>query len=84
MNTENTIWLNEPQEVNTMEWALKHVNCDALILRNKGDKDTMFVVAYALNNNGNRELKDCSLDNIEYGIFGGLDESMLSYIGGLR
>ena len=80
-NTENIIWLNHPQEVNVMEWALSHINCDSLILSNRGNKSTMFVVAYSLNREGNIELKRYSLQNDQYGIFGGLDESMLNYLG---
>ena len=80
----NIVKLDSPQKVNIMEWAVNHLNCDALIESGKGDVDNMYVVAYSLNAEGNQELKTESLKNSQYGIFGGLDSSMLNYIGGLR
>ena len=79
---ENVIKLDNPQKVNVIEWGFKHPNCDALILRNNDDYKVMYIVAYSVNNDGNLEIHKMAEDCEEYGVFAGIDKSMLRFIGG--
>ena len=77
---KNCVILEEPLEVNSIEWAFEHPNCDALIIKNRKKSKYMTIKAYALNKDGNKELLSMCNDG-KYGIFGGLDSSMLSFSG---
>ncbi len=47
--------LNQPEKVNTLEWAFEHIGCDALV--EKDDScTTMTILAYALDNKSNENL----------------------------
>jgi len=82
MNTSNCVVYDEPIEVNSAKWAFEHPNCDALILKKRNKPNYIIIKAYALNDIGNKELLEMC-DDIKYGIFGGIDRSMLNFIGGI-
>ena len=80
--SENYVVYDKPEKVEMAEWAFGHPNCDALIVDDdKAENGYMFIKAYALNEKGNDELRDLSNQDSNYGIFVGIDESMLSFIG---
>ena len=75
--------LDSPEEVDMIEWAFSHPNCNALIVKEVDDSETMKIIAYAINEQGNKEIsvmrhKD---DNTE--IFCGIDKSMINSLGGI-
>ena len=77
----NVVKLDIPEEVNTIQWAFTHPNCDALIQKRNGYNTTMTIVAYGLNEQGNDELLGMCNDDVD--LFRGVDESLLSHLGGL-
>lgn len=81
---DHVVMLQQPEKVNIIEWSLQHPNCDALIKSNKGAADIVYIVAYATDRAGNQRLKQMSTEDKTYGLFTGIDASMLNYMGGIR
>ena len=70
-----------PEEVNIIDWSIEHVGCDALIVKDDINKDTMNIKAYALNEQGNKELDKLPFAyNDDIGYFRGLDKSMINHL----
>ena len=81
---KNIVVLDDPIEVDIIEWAFQHPNCSALIIKENKAIHKMKIKAYALNEQGNRELDNEPYafdDNIEY--FGGVDERVLNLLGNM-
>ena len=78
---ENIQWLDKPISVNIGEWSISHPGCDTLISKNRPDTRQITAIAYALNKNGNIEISNLARQNAEFGIWGGVDESVFNRLG---
>ncbi len=77
--SENIVILDNPQEVDIIDWWVAHLNCDALFL-DGSDYSKMIIVAYALNENGNNELLKIQKKYTSLKLCRGMDESMTNRI----
>ena len=77
----NIVKLDKPLEVDVIEWAYDHPNCDALVIRKTDYKSQkMQVVMYALNEAGNGELHEILKSTNNFDLFRGIDASMIDRI----
>lgn len=79
--SDNIIISDEPEEVDSIDWGYAHPNCDALFL-DGSDYSKMKIVAFALNEDGNRELLIIKDRQPKLKLYRGVDEGMLSFGGG--
>lgn len=81
--SDNICILEQPISVNILEWAYAHPNCDALVMKKVKKIPNMTILAYGLNTDGNMELCSIVKENKDFGIFSGMDESLLNFSGGV-
>ncbi len=80
IGSNNIHVLDKPMEVDCIEWGYARPNCNALFV-DGNSSSTMKVIAYALNEQGNFELRLIKQKNNKYKLFAGVDASMLNFIG---
>jgi len=77
--SNNIVILNETMEVDCIQWGYSHLNCDAIFV-DSSDHSIIKIVAYALNEDGNKELRSILKENPKLKLLVGLDESMTNLL----
>ncbi len=60
------------EEIDIIEWGLNHIGCSALF-RSGSDISKFVPIAYALNEQGNKELNAISSEHPELSLYGGVN-----------
>lgn len=71
--------LEQPEKVNTLEWAFEHIGCDALVVKDDSC-NTMTILAYSTNVKFNKNLYELQKSNSNSIIFKNTDENEVNSI----
>lgn len=71
--------LEQPEKVNTIEWAFEHIGCDALVVKDNSCT-TMTILAYTLDNKFNADLYKLQQNYDNSIVFKNTDENEVNSI----